>query len=86
MSIRTKLFIAVGVFGIGAVLSVIPALTKEHFEFLIPGILLLAVSAPVMYYLQAKQKSGYEHQSDEEIIKQATQESQPSKRSNDDKK
>lgn len=86
MQVKTKFAIALVIFIIGAILSVIPYFTLEHFEFLIPGILLIAVSTPFTYYFYAKMKSKRSKLSDTEILRRAEIESRISKESSNAKK
>jgi hypothetical protein len=86
MQTTTKFVIALVAFVVGSILSVIPYFTLNHFEFLIPGVLLIMVSAPFTYYFYAKIKSKHSKLNDTEILRRAEIESRISKESGNAKK
>lgn len=67
-------------------MAVTPYFTLDNFELLLPGVILIAISTPFVYYWYAKMKSSRKNMNDEEILRQAEIESQVSKESIDDKK
>jgi hypothetical protein len=86
VSVKLKFFIAAFVFVVGAVMAVIPYFTQDNFELLLPGVILIAISTPFVYYWYAKIKSGHMSMNDEEILRNAEIESRISKESIDGKK
>jgi Kef-type K+ transport system membrane component KefB len=86
VQIQVKFLLSATVFAIGAILSVIPYFTMDHFEFLIPGIILIAISTPFTYYFYAKMKNKHAEQNDADILRQAEIESRISKENDNDEK
>jgi Sec-independent protein secretion pathway component TatC len=76
----SRYIIAVIIFGIGAIMAVTPALTQSNFELLIPGVILVAISAPFVYYFRARLKSAHQHKTDEEVITEAKIETEQKRR------
>lgn len=86
MPVKVKFFIAVAVFTAGAIMAVTPYFTLGSFWLLIPGVLLVAVSAPFMYYFYAKTKYERKSMTEEEVLRQAQLEARIPKENDDAKK
>lgn len=66
-------------------MAVTPYFTYDHFELLLPGVILVIISGPLMYYFYTKSKSNSK-MSDEEILRQAEIEARIPKENDDGKK
>lgn len=67
-------------------MAVSPALTKDNFELLLPGAILIAVSTPFVFYFRARSKGAQDTKSDEELIMEAKQEAELRKGESNGKK
>ena len=80
ISFRVKYAITVVTFLVGASMTVTPAFTKSNFELLIPGVILVAVSIPFVYYFHARSKSALYLKNQDEILTEAKKEAELQKR------
>jgi VIT1/CCC1 family predicted Fe2+/Mn2+ transporter len=83
---KAKFFVFAVVFAFGAIMAVTPYFTLDNFWLLIPGVILVAVSAPFMYYFYAKTKYERKRMTEEEVLRQAQFEARIPKESDDAKK
>lgn len=67
-------------------MAVTPYFTLDNFELLLPGVILIAISTPLMYYWYAKTKSNRRIINDEEILRRAEIEARIPKENINDKK
>lgn len=67
MNAKDKFIISVVIFAIGAYLIFTNMFSALSLEWTI-GVIMVAIAGPTSYYLYTKYKSGYQRQSDEEII------------------
>jgi hypothetical protein len=86
ISFRAKYAIAAIIFVVGASMAVTPAFTKSNFELLIPGVILVAVSVPFVYYFRTRSKSTFRLKSQDEIIAEAKREAELQKGETNGKK
>ena len=86
MPVKTKFLISTAVFAVGAIMAVTPYFTMGSFWLLIPGVTLVAASAPFMYYFYAKTKYGHKTMTEDELLRQAQLEARIPKENNDAKK
>jgi hypothetical protein len=71
-SLTVKLGIAAFLFAIGAMLILYVAFAKSSFELLIPGLVLVVATGPLIPYYRYKRQSSYVKPTDQEIINEAT--------------
>lgn len=86
MAVKAKFLISAAVFTVGAIMAVTPYFTMDNFWLLIPGVILVAVSAPFMYYFYAKTKYERKSMTEEEVLQQAQFEARIPKENDDAKK